>query len=101
MLSIFDSTIFENDFTHPTVSFPVLCTTAVSFAGVNQKLFSSCAQFVEVCPGESTRARIESPGDTAFPPRVPATDIVQRSHFIIAPAVPLHHVVGKVLPDAL
>ena len=46
------------------------------------------------------RARSTSPVVTAFVHRVPDADIVQRSPFIIAPAVHDPHVVGYAFPDA-
>ena len=47
------------------------------------------------------RERTTSPAVTATPPRVPATEIVQRSHLRTAPAVPDPPVAGKVLIEAL
>lgn len=73
----------------------------VEFSGVNPMFVSAIAQFAAVCAGVSTIARTISPGVTATPPRVPATDTVQRSHFMIAPAVPDPHEAGNVFTEAL
>lgn len=82
-------------------SFPVIVVDLfVEFSGVKPMFVSAIAQFVEVCPGVSTIARTISPGVTATPPRVPATDIVQRSHFSIAPAVPDPPEEGNTFQDA-
>lgn len=61
---------------------------------------SDTAQFPAVCPGVSTIARTMSPAVTAVPPSVPATDIVHRSPFKIAPTVPDPHEAGNVFTDA-
>lgn len=69
-------------------SFPVIVVALfVEFSGVYPMFVSAIAQFVEVCPGVSTRARTISHAVTATPPSVPATDTVQRSPFNTAPAV--------------
>ena len=69
-------------------------------SGVYQKLFSPTAQFVLVCPGVLINALTVSHDVTATHHSVPATDTVQIFHFLIAPAVPLHHVDGYKLVDA-
>lgn len=83
------------------VSFPTTANTLFAwFSATYQILFSVTAQFELVCPGVSTNARTRSPGVTAFPPSVPATDTVHRSPFSTAPADPLPQVEGNALPDA-
>lgn len=82
-------------------AYPLLLSLFAEFSAVYPKLFSDIAQFAAVVPGVSTIARITSPAVTATPPRVPATDIVHRSHLRIAPAVPDPPVEGHVFADAL
>lgn len=82
-------------------AYPPDASLFAEFSAVYPKLFSDIAQFAAVVPGVSTSARITSPAVTATPPRVPATDIVHRSHFRIAPAVQDPPVEGHVFADAL
>lgn len=82
-------------------AYPPLASLFAEFSATYPKLFSDIAQFAAVVPGVSMRARITSPAVTATPPRVPATDIVHRFPFRIAPAVHDPPVEGHVFVDAL
>lgn len=81
-------------------AYPPDASLLAEFSATYPKLFSEIAQFESVVPGVSTRARITSPAVTGCPQRVPATDIVHRSPFRIAPAVPDPPVVGHRFDDA-
>ena len=82
-------------------AYPPLASLFVVFSATYPKLFSDIAQFARVFHGVSTIARTTSHAVTATPQRVPAIDIVQRSPFNIAHAVPDHPEEGKTFPEAL
>ena len=79
---------------------PLIVIVLDSGAGTYVMFVFNVSHFEFVCPGVVEFAIIISPTCIGFHPRVPATDIFQQSHFLIAHAVQLQPVVGQVPADA-